>query len=95
MSRKIPFSKLKNTCESSPSQWELFFSDGCGCCIQYDNDHLVVYISYLPVNDIIDCIDESNLVLSVEDLLQTPTCGYMASDVLFEVLSAYKLLENE
>jgi hypothetical protein len=95
MTRKIPFSKLQRTCAACPSQWEMEFDDKCGCIINYHDDHLQVYISQSPVINIINCIDEVNLVLSVEDLLQTPLCGYMKDDVLFEILSAYDLLEKE
>lgn len=95
MTRKIPFSKLVRTGPVCPSQWELFFDDGCAVSITYLNDHLTVYVTATPVSKIIDCLHESNLVLSKEDLLQSPDCGYMADDVLFEVLSAYSLLETE
>lgn len=95
MTRKIPFSKLQRTCPACPSQWEIVFDDKCGCLINYHDDHLQVYISQSPVTETIRCISAENLVLSIEDLLQTPFCGYMKDDVLFEILSAYDLLEKE
>lgn len=95
MTRKIPFSKLEQTCSANPSKWQYFYSDGVACLIVYELDNISVYISQTPVSNIIDCIQTENLVLSIEDLLHEPSCEHISIDVLYEVLARFDLLEKE
>jgi len=95
MTRKIPFSKLEKTCSAHPSRWQYLYSDGVACVIVYDLDDIRVYISQTPVSNIIDCIQEDNLVLSIDDLLHEPDCDHINNDVLYEVLARFNLLETE
>ena len=95
MIKKIQFSKLEQVCPICPSQWKYSYDDGAKCLISYNQDHLTVYITKLPTDNIIDCIKEQNLVLSVEDLLGVPECGHMTNDVLFEILTKYNFLEDK
>lgn len=95
MTRKIPFSKLQQTCAAHPAKWQYLYSDGVACVIVYDMDDIRVYMSQCPVTNIIDCIQEQNLVLSINDLLHEPQCEHISSDVLYEVLAQFDLLEKE
>jgi hypothetical protein len=95
MTRKIPFSKLEQTCAANPTKWQYFYSDGVACVIVYELDDIRIYVSQCPVNNIIDCIQEKNLVLSIDDLLHEPQCEHISNDVLYEVLARFDLLEKE
>ena len=95
MTRKIPFSKLEKTCLANPSKWQYFYSDGVACLVIYELDDIRVYISTRPVINIIDCIQDENLVLLIEDLLHEPDCEHISADVLYEVLARFNLLEKE
>lgn len=79
-----------------PEQWEYVSPDkNFSCYIRYRHDCLTVYISTQPVVDIIDCIKEENLVLSVDDLLDLPGGEHISDAVLEVILSDYDLLEKE
>lgn len=97
MNRKIPFSKLEQTCSMCPSQWE-YFENGYAAYIRYRHNKLTVYVNQTPVTKFFDCLDEKNLVLCIEELSSNPKdcdCGYLTSEQLFLILKKRNLLEEE
>lgn len=96
MSRKIDFNKLEQTCCVCPSQWE-YFENGLGVYIRYRHNRFTAYINEQPVDDILDCIEEKNLVLCIEQLSSDPEdfdCGYLTTEELFYILKKHNLLEE-
>jgi hypothetical protein len=96
MSRKIDFTKLEQTCEVCPSQWE-YFENGLGTYIRYRGNRLRVYVNQSPVSEIFDCIEEQHLVLCINQLSSDPKDylrGYLTSEELFYILKKHNLLEE-
>ena len=87
--RKVPFSKLIRTTDICPTQWEYISDDGIGYYIRYRHYKLTVYISKNKINDILDCIETENMVLSI-----TIAMKYLSDNDLLEILTKYNLLED-
>jgi hypothetical protein len=92
--KKIVFSKLNQISETLPSIWEGKFDDESFCYIVYDNDELDIYSSVEKI-DLNTCNLKQYLVLSIEDILHKPECSHISTDVLYEILDNYDLLEKK
>lgn len=95
MNVKVPFFELERTCSMCPSQWEYMSPErNFSCYIRYRWDHLTVSICIEENQGEFDCLDDKNLVLSIENLMGNPMCGNLTDDELFEILAKHNLLEE-
>ena len=92
--KKIIFSKLNQVSETLPSIWEGKFNDNSFCYIVYDNDELDIYSSDQKI-DLNSCNLNEHLLICIEDILHKPECSHISTDVLYEILDNYDLLEKK